>query len=187
MQRSKKPTIYTIGHSTRGAEEFIEILKAHGVEQLIDIRTIPKSRFNPQFNSETLRESLENEGLVYLHLKELGGLRHAKPDSPNMGWRNASFRGYADYMQTSEFEAGLQHLEELAREKPTAIMCAEAVPWRCHRSLVADALTRDKWRVLHITSRTGESEHKRTSFSRIRKGKLIYPVISDQLSVISKK
>src|SRR6267143_588619 len=133
-------TVATIGHSTRAIEKFIELLHAHGIEQLVDIRTIPRSRHNPRYNRESLPAELGTHDIRYLHLAELGGLRHARPDSPNTGWRNLSFRGFADYMQTPEFEAGIATLIRVAGERPTAIMCAEAVPWRCHRSLVADAL-----------------------------------------------
>src|SRR5436309_1055878 len=132
--------ISTIGHSTRTIEDFIAMLQSHSIQQVVDIRTVPRSRTNPQFNRETLPETLKLAGIAYQHLPALGGLRRARPDSVNMAWRNQSFRGYADYMQTSDFNAGLNQLIELADERSTAIMCAEAVQWRCHRSLVADAL-----------------------------------------------
>src|SRR4029077_11995930 len=135
------PIIFTIGHSTRSLAALVEILRAHGVERLVDVRTIPRSRHNPQFNPETLSKALHNRHLSYRHMKTLGGLRHARPDSINTGWRNPSFRGFADYMQTPAFHEALASLLNLAEQKPTAIMCAEAVPWRCHRSLIADALT----------------------------------------------
>jgi hypothetical protein len=141
-------TIFTIGHSTHPTDEFIELLKTNGVRQVIDIRTIPKSGHNPQFNSDALAAALRSAHIAYVHLKALGGLRHAKADSINLGWRNASFRGYADYMQTSEFETGLERAVGLAKKTPSALMCAEAVPWRCHRSLVADALVARGIRVL---------------------------------------
>jgi uncharacterized protein (DUF488 family) len=145
------------------------------VEQVVDIRTIPRSRHNPQFGRLALSRSLRGVKIGYRHLKALGGLRHARPDSINLGWRNASFRGYADYMQTGEFAAGLTHLVQLAGRRPTAIMCAEALPWRCHRSLIADALTVARWRVLHIQSRTIARPHRRTSFLRVSSGRLVYP------------
>lgn len=135
------PSILTVGHSTRTTEIFIEMLQVHGVKQLVDVRTIPRSRHNPQFNRDTLPETLGSAEIAYAHLNELGGLRHARLDSPNTGWRNTSFRGFADYMQTPEFAVGLQALLQIAGLKQTAIMCTEAVPWRCHRSLIADALT----------------------------------------------
>src|ERR1700689_1384183 len=126
-------TIFTIGHSTRTWEAFLELLRAHGIRRVVDVRSIPRSRHNPQFNRETLADKLRGARIGYVHLGKLGGLRHSRRDSPNMGWRNASFRGYADYMQTPEFEKGLQRLIKLAKQKKTVIMCAEAVPWRCHR------------------------------------------------------
>ena len=168
-------TLYTIGHSTRTTRELVDLLRAHGVEQVVDVRTIPKSRHNPQFNRVALTRSLPLAKIGYQHMKALGGLRHARPDSVNLGWRNASFRGYADYMQSEAFVARLARLEQLAARRPTAIMCAEAVPWRCHRSLIADALTVARWRVLHIQSRRTARLHKRTAFLRVRSGRLLYP------------
>jgi uncharacterized protein (DUF488 family) len=168
-------TLYTIGHSTRTARELIELLRAHGVEQVADVRTIPRSRHNPHFTRPALSRSLRAAKIGYRHLKALGGLRHARPDSTNLGWRNASFRGYADYMQTEDFAAGLARLEQFATRRPTVIMCAEALPWRCHRSLIADALTVARWRVLHIQSRRTARPHRRTSFLRVRSGRLAYP------------
>ena len=168
-------TLYTIGHSTRSMRGLVDLLRAHGVEQMVDVRTIPKSRHNPQFNRPALTRSLHLAKIGYRHMKALGGLRHARLDSINLGWRNASFRGYADYMQSENFAAGLARLEQLAARRPTAIMCAEAVPWRCHRSLIADALTVARWRVLHIESRHTARPHKRTTFLRVRSGRLRYP------------
>jgi uncharacterized protein (DUF488 family) len=146
--------ILTIGHSTRPNEEFLELLQAHGVMRLVDVRTVPRSRHNPQFNREDLARSLHNRRLHYRHMPSLGGLRHPRRDSGNTAWRNASFRGYADYMQTSEFVQALDELIDLAKQEPTAIMCAEAVPWRCHRSLIADALLVRGIPVLEIVSVT---------------------------------
>lgn len=176
QMKAKRNSLFTIGHSTRTSEEFIRLLRLHGVERVVDIRTIPKSRFNPQFNREALRESLQRQGIGYRHMKSLGGLRHPRPDSPNRGWRNPGFRGYADYMQSPEFREALDALKAGAQEKTTAIMCAEAVPWRCHRTLVADALAAGKWRVFHITGRGAASRHKPTPFMRIAKGTPVYPV-----------
>lgn len=170
-----KPTVYTIGHSNRSIGDFLELLGAHGIRKVVNVRTIPKSRHNPQFNEEELRKSLKEAGIGYRHLKALGGLRHSLHDSVNMGWRNLSFRGFADYMQTEEFDRGLGFLEAIARNQPTAIMCAEGMPWRCHRSLIADALTKRKWRVLEISSRRTARPHKLTPFLRVRKGRLVYP------------
>jgi uncharacterized protein (DUF488 family) len=168
-------TVYTVGHSTRTTRELVELLRAHGVEQVVDVRTIPRSRHNPQFNRPALSRSLHAVKLRYRHLKALGGLRHARADSVNLGWRNASFRGFADYMQTDEFATGLGRLERIAGQRPTAIMCAEAVPWRCHRSLIADALTVAGWRVLHIQNRRTARPHRRTPFLRVSGATLRYP------------
>jgi uncharacterized protein (DUF488 family) len=149
-----KQDIFTIGHSTRPIDEFLEMLQAHGVRRLADVRTVPRSRHNPQFNREELARSLHNRSLHYTHMPALGGLRHPRRDSINTGWRNESFRGYADYMQTDEFQDALEKLLTFADEEPTAVMCAEAVPWRCHRSLIADALLARGVRVLEIASVT---------------------------------
>jgi uncharacterized protein (DUF488 family) len=170
-----KGVLYTIGHSTRSTRELVEMLRTHGVEQVVDVRTIPRSRHNPQFNRAVLSRSLHAAGIAYRNIKALGGLRHARPDSVNRGWRNASFRGFADYMQTDDFAAGLARLEKLATRRPTAIMCAEALPWRCHRSLIADALTVARWRVLHIQSHRPARPHRRTPFLKVRAGRLLYP------------
>jgi hypothetical protein len=175
-------TVFTIGHSTRPIDEFIEILRANGVKQVMDIRTIPRSRHNPQFNGETLAASLRAAGIRYVHLKELGGLRRARADSINLGWRNTSFRGFADYMQTTEFAEALDRAIRLAKERPSALMCAEAVPWRCHRSLVADALFVRGIRVEEIVSAAQPKEHKLTPFAQVRGTHITYP--SDQRSLI---
>ena len=172
----RKPLlILTIGHSTRLLEEFIALLKAHGVKQLVDVRTIPRSRHNPQFNRDTLSTKLRNARIGYRHMKGLGGLRHPRKNSPNTAWRNAGFRGFADYMQTTEFAENLQKLIDLAKKKPLAIMCAEIVPWRCHRSLISDALTVRGIAVEHITSRTSRHSHKLTSFAQIVGQRVLYP------------
>ena len=171
----KRPCIFTVGHSTRSIDEFVELLQAHGIKEIVDIRSIPGSRHNPQFNADDLKQSLEREHMSYKHIKELGGLRRAKKDSINLGWRNASFRGFADYMATQEFSEGLEALIKIATARETAIMCAEAVPWRCHRSLVADALTNKGWMVRDIMSRTVAARHRQTPFLKIRKGQLVYP------------
>ncbi len=172
---TKKPLIFTIGHSTRTFAEFVELLRAHEVEEVVDVRSIPRSRHNPQFNEDTLGQSLPHEHIRYAHLEKLGGLRHTKKDSINLGWRNASFRGYADYMATPEFTEGLEELMKIARPQKTAIMCAEAVPWRCHRSLIADALSKQGWSVLDIMSPTSATKHRLTPFLKVRKGQLTYP------------
>src|SRR5665213_2242359 len=162
MKKFDKPSIFTIGHSTHTIFEFIGLLKAHGIQTIVDVRTIPKSRHNPQFNQDDFRLSLKKVGIGYKHLKKLGGLRHSKKDSINLGWRNTSFRGYADYMATADFASGLERLKIIAEKKKVAIMCAEAVPWRCHRSLIADALTKQKWSVFHIQSQKTANKHKLT-------------------------
>jgi uncharacterized protein (DUF488 family) len=167
--------IFTIGHSTLPIEKFLDMLEAHGIQQLIDVRTIPKSRRNPQFGQDQLPASLEQRGIRYLHLPGLGGLRHARKDSINTGWKNASFRGYADYMQTPAFAENLTTLIELASAGPTAIMCAEAVPWRCHRSLIADALTARGIMVEHILTATSRQPHTYTPFARIEGESVTYP------------
>jgi uncharacterized protein (DUF488 family) len=171
----KKPSIFTIGHSTRSIEEFVELLLIYGIQEVVDVRSIPMSRYNPQFNEETLKQSLQLMNIRYRHLEKLGGLRHSKKDSINLGWHNTSFRGFADYMATPEFSEGLEALTKIASMKETAIMCAEAVPWRCHRSLIADALIKKDWLVQDIMSRTSVTKHQLTSFLRVRKGQLIYP------------
>jgi uncharacterized protein (DUF488 family) len=170
------PVVLTIGHSTRTWKDFLEILRAHRVKRVIDIRSIPRSRHNPQFNRETLSTKLRAARIGYVHLRKLGGLRHTRRDSPNMGWRNASFRGFADYMQTSEFDAGLHRLMKLAGQKRCAIMCAEAVPWRCHRSLVADALTVHGIRVDDIMSMRRSQVHSIIPFARVQGHCITYPV-----------
>jgi uncharacterized protein (DUF488 family) len=167
-------TVSSIGHSTHPIEHFIAMLQAHSIEELVDIRTIPRSGHNPQFNRDSLPASLEAAGIGYRHMPALGGLRHARPDSVNTGWRNASFRGYADYMRTGEFEAALEELIGIAREKRLAIMCAEAVEWRCHRSLVADALEVRGVPVEHIQSVTRAKRHRMTPFAQVNGTEIIY-------------
>lgn len=173
--KKEKRVLFTIGHSTRPFREFRELLEAYGVKRLIDVRTIPRSRHNPQFNEKRLAANLKRVKIAYMHDKDLGGLRHAHKDSINTGWRNRSFRGYADYMRTDEFAAALRTLMARAAKKPTAIMCAEAVPWRCHRSMIADALVKQNWEVRHIMSATSATKHKLTSFARTKGGRLYYP------------
>ena len=168
-------TIYTIGHSTRPIEEFIDLLKSHDITQLVDIRTIPKSRHNPQYGQEMLQQSLEEAGIAYVYLKALGGLRSSSKDSINDAWRNKSFRNYADYMQTDDFAAGVEELLQLAEDKTTAIMCAEAVPWRCHRSLVSDALLARGVESCEIISASSERPHKMTSFAVVDGTTITYP------------
>src|SRR5579862_291385 len=190
--------IFTIGHSNRPWKDFLALLRAHAIERVIDVRTIPRSRHNPQFSREILSRKLRssraagsrsellksppqgrkarNLKFAYVHLRKLGGLRHARRDSPNMAWRNASFRGFAEYMQTAEFEAGLHRLMKLARQKRSAIMCAEAVPWRCHRSLIADALTVRGIRVDDIMTVKSSRVHSLIPFARVKAHRITYPL-----------
>ena len=167
--------VYTIGHSTRSLDELVALLRSFDMSVLADIRTIPRSRHNPQFNGETLGPALSALGIAYVQLSRLGGLRRARKDSLNTGWRNASFRGFADYMSTDEFEAGLAELRALVDDGCVAIMCAEAVPWRCHRSLVADALTARGAEVEHIMGAAHSSRHKLTPFAQVRGDRVTYP------------
>lgn len=168
-------TIFTIGHSTREIDEFIKILKKYGIEQIADIRTIPKSRHNPQFGQDKLKDSLEKAGIEYVHLSKLGGLRPATKNLTNLGWHNKSFRNYADYMQTDDFLSGLSRLIKLAKNITTAIMCAEAVPWRCHRSLVSDALVVRDIPVCEIISVDSTRKHSLTDFAIVKGTFLTYP------------
>lgn len=167
--------LYTIGHSTHSIEEFIRLLRAQGVDQVADVRSIPKSRHCPQFNFDALGHSLHAAGIGYEQIPALGGRRYSRKGSMNTGWRNASFRGYADYMATPEFALGLHKLVELASKRPTAIMCAEAVPWRCHRSLIADAVAIRGWDVREIVNAAPAKKHKLTPFLQVLDGRLIYP------------
>jgi uncharacterized protein (DUF488 family) len=167
--------VFTVGHSTLPIERFIASLLAYGVERLVDIRTMPRSRHNPQFNDAALADSLTAAHLEYVHKKTLGGLRHARKDSPNGGWRNSGFRGYADYMQTGEFQDALEALIRMSRQKRVAIMCAEAVPWRCHRSLVADALGVRGVPVVEILSESSYRMHKLTPFAQVDGVRITYP------------
>ena len=168
-------TIFTVGHSTLPIERFIQILKTYGIACLLDIRTVPKSRHNPQFSGDALRKSLAVAGIGYRALPSLGGLRHARKDSQNTGWRNKSFRGFADHMQTAEFQEGLHDLIETGHKARVAIMCAEAVPWRCHRSLVADALNARDIPVVEIISETAHRMHKLTPFAHVEGNQVSYP------------
>jgi len=167
--------IHTIGHSNHPIETFLAMLEAHGIRLVADVRTLPGSRHNPQYNKEALSASLQDRGIGYRHLPGLGGLRHAKKDSQNKGWKNAGFRGYADYLQTEEFAVALAELQELAKDQPTAILCAEAVPWRCHRSLIADTLTVRGTTVLHIMSAASVKEHTLTIFAQVSGTTITYP------------
>jgi uncharacterized protein (DUF488 family) len=175
-------SLWTLGHSTRSIDEFIGLLRVHQISLLVDVRTVPRSRYNPQFNTDILAESLKEAGLVSLHMPALGGLRKARKDSINNGWRNASFRGYADFMQTEEFQCALEQLMAYGTGTRTAIMCAETVPWRCHRSLIADALVTRGWEVRHILSQVKAEEHQLTPFAVIDGATLVYPQSADPLN-----
>lgn len=185
MAKMKENPVYTIGHSTHPVEEFIDLLKAHGIETLVDVRTIPKSRHNPQFQQDALRKTLKEHGIGYEYMKDLGGLRHTRADSPNRGWRNESFRGYADYMQTDDFTAALGRLIEIAARKPAAIMCAESVPWRCHRSLIADALLVRGIPVFDIMPDGRLSAHMMTPFAKTEGTTIVYPPENPELPGLS--
>ena len=167
--------IFTVGHSTLPIERFIALLQIYGIKRLADIRTVPRSRYNPQFNSDALGHALKSENIDYVLLPALGGLRHARKDSANTGWRNTSFRGFADYMQTEAFEAGLATLIGMSRQKRSAIMCAEAVPWRCHRTLVADALGVRGIPAVEILSESSYRMHTLTLFARVEGVQITYP------------
>jgi uncharacterized protein (DUF488 family) len=170
--------LFTIGHSIRTFGEFVELLQADKVDLVADVRTAPGSRRSPHFAKAALAAELPLRDIAYVHLPELGGLRKAKGDSINTGWRSASFRGYADYMQTDAFEAGLEHLMALAEQHALAIMCAEAVPWRCHRSLIADALTAKRVEVMEIIGRGQPRLHSMTAFARVKVGRVYYPPVN---------
>jgi uncharacterized protein (DUF488 family) len=166
--------IWTIGHSTRAIDEFVSLLRAHSIRLVADVRQFPGSRRYPQFNKETLAGSLAGKGMEYDHFLELGGRRKARKDSHNAAWRNEAFRGYADYMETVEFRGGMERLMGLALKNRTAIMCAEAVWWRCHRSMISDYLKARGWEVLHIINEKKVEPHPFTSPARVVDGKLAY-------------
>jgi len=168
-------SVFTIGHSTRPIEDFIHLLKSHGVKRVIDVRTMPRSRFNPQYDVSRLPALLRAAHIEYTHLPGLGGLRKTHADSPNTGWRNTSFRGYADYMQSESFKESLQQCLGLASAEPVVLMCAEAVPWRCHRSLIADALVVRGIDALEIASETRVRPHVLTPFARVAGTEITYP------------
>ncbi len=168
--------IFTIGHSNRSWADFLKLLRAHGIQRVIDVRSIPRSRHNPQFGRDTLPKKLRAARIAYVHLRKLGGRRRATTDSPNTAWRNSSFRGYADYMQTADFRAGLDRAIELAKKKKSVLMCAEAVPWRCHRSLIADALLVRKVRVADIIGGKTSRKHALTKFARVHGQRITYPL-----------
>ncbi|MCC7448966.1 MAG: DUF488 domain-containing protein [Anaerolineae bacterium] len=175
MMSQPAPVVLTIGHSNRTLEAFMRLLQAHAVMQVVDVRTVPRSRHNPQFNRDALPSDLRAADIDYLHMPGLGGLRYPRPDSPNAGWQNTSFRGFADYMQTSAFAESLESLMALPGQRRITLMCAEAVPWRCHRSLIADALTVRGYPVEHILSATRTQPHRLTPFAQVEGTRITYP------------
>ncbi len=180
MAKESELTVLTIGHSTRTFDEFVMLLDVYGVDLLVDVRTVPRSRHNPQFNKEVMPDQLKHHGIKYIHIPEIGGLRRPKPNSENMAWKNSSFRGYADYMQTKEFTDALLKIMALARENRLALMCAEALPWRCHRSLISDALTVRHVKVLHIISKDSTIPHELTEFAHVEGTKITYPLFTKE-------
>ena len=177
------PAVWTIGHSTRSLEGLIDLLKTQEIQLLVDVRRFPASRRYPHFNGPALAHSLSDHGIQYCHMPALGGRRPARRDSVNLGWRNTSFRGYADYMQTKDFSEALEELVHLAKRHRAAIMCAEAVPWRCHRNLISDALVVKGWQVSHIMSASKVDHHHLTSFAKVAGSKLFYPAETGQSSL----
>ncbi|PKN80891.1 MAG: DNA repair protein [Deltaproteobacteria bacterium HGW-Deltaproteobacteria-1] len=167
--------VYTIGHSTRTIDEFIKILKPYNIETVVDVRTIAASRHNPQYNEEDLCKSLSRKGIGYIHCKGLGGLRHTTKASINTAWENSSFRGYADYIQTPQFQENLNRLIDIIKDKPTVIMCAETLPWRCHRSLIGDALLVLNIEVIDIINEKTSKPHLLTSFAKVKGNRIVYP------------
>jgi len=180
LAQQSQVILFTIGHSTRTLDEFINLAKTFGVTLIIDVRTVPRSRHNPQFNKETLPNDLKATNIKYLHMPEIGGLRHPKHDSENLAWRNSSFRGYADYMQTQEFTDNLLRIIALARENCLALMCAEALPWRCHRSLISDALVARHVKVKHLINATRCINHEINQIAHVEGTKITYPLFSKE-------
>jgi uncharacterized protein (DUF488 family) len=173
-------TVFTIGHSIRTLDEFEELLKTYSVTMIVDVRTVPRSRHNPQFNKETLPNTLKKHDIKYIHMLEIGGLRRPKHDSINLAWRNSSFRGYADYMQTQEFTDNLLKIIALARENCLALMCAEALPWRCHRNLISDALVIRHIKVEHILSPTSCINHQLNETAQAEGTQITYPLFTKE-------
>ena len=174
MKPPESATLYTIGHSTRTIEKFLELLFSFDIKILADIRRLPGSRKYPQFDQDALKKSLEENGIVYIYIADLGGRRPAKKDSKNTTWRNKSFQGYADYMETDSFANGAAELAKFALEQPTAMMCSEAVWWRCHRSMVSDYFKAKGWQVLHIMALGKATEHPYTSPARVEGDQVLY-------------
>ena len=180
LAKESELTVFTIGHSTRTIDEFIALLKTYGVTLVVDVRMVPRSRHNPQFNKETLPNTLKPYGVKYIHMPDIGGLRRPKHDSINLAWRNSTFRGYADYMQTKEFTDNLLKIIALARENRLAMMCAEALPWRCHRSLISDALLLRHVKVVHIISATSCLNHELNEMAQVEGTKITYPLFAKE-------
>lgn len=180
MSKETDLTVFTIGHSTRTIEECIDLLQTYAVTLVIDVRSAPHSRHNPQFNKEALPHTLKRYNIKYIHLPEIGGLRHPKANSINLGLENPSFRGYADYMQTKEFTDALLKIVALAKENKVALMCAEALPWKCHRSLISDALVARNIQVLHIISKEATVRHELNELAHVDGTKVTYPLYSKE-------
>ena len=180
MVKESELSVFTIGHSTRTMDEFLELLKTYCVALVVDVRTVPRSRHNPQFNKETLPNTLKPEGIKYIHMPDIGGLRRPKHDSINLAWKNSGFRGYADYMQTQEFTDNLLKIIALARENRLALMCAEALPWRCHRSLISDALVVRHVKVEHVISATSCLNHKLNEMAHVEGTQITYPLFTKE-------
>jgi uncharacterized protein (DUF488 family) len=180
LTKESQLIIFTIGHSTRTIDEFVELLKTYAVTMLVDVRTVPRSRHNPQFNKETLPSTLKSHIIKYIHMPEIGGLRRPKHDSINLAWKNMGFRGYADYMQTQEFTEHLLKITALARENCLALMCAEALPWRCHRSLISDALVVRHVKVQHIISKTSCLNHELNEMAHMEGNQITYPLFAKE-------
>jgi len=178
--KKRQITVFTIGHSTRTINEFVELLKTNSVTLVVDVRTIPRSRHNPQFNKETLPNTLKTYGIKYIHMPEIGGLRRPKHDSINLAWKNMGFRGYADYMQTQEFTDNLLKIIALARENRLTLMCAEALPWRCHRSLISDALVARHIKVEHIIGPTSCLNHQLCEMAHVEGTRITYPLFTKE-------
>jgi len=171
------PRIHTVGHSNKSLEDFLSLLKAHGISRILDVRRYPTSRKWPHFDAAALAESLRSAGVDYVGLPHLGGRRRPRPDSPHVAWRDDSFRGFADFMDTPEFAAGLAQLEPLASETPSALLCAEALPWKCHRSLIADALVARGWEARDVLSEKEARPHRIPKFARVEGERVIYDVV----------
>ena len=180
LAKTSEVVVYTMGHSTRTLEEFVELLQAYSINLLVDVRTVPHSRHNPQFNKEILPTSLKPHNIKYIHMPEIGGLRHPQRDSINLAWENSGFRGYADYMQTQEFTDNLLKIVALARENCLALMCAEALPWKCHRNLLSDALVVRHVKVEHIISKDSTINHHLTEFAHVEGTKITYPLYTKE-------